>query len=103
MTGCMPPYASYPVQHISTNSQPQGISNWANPEVASSHITYQSYPPGQQAQTQPTFLPLQQIQTPQESAQSSYQAASQQKQVPLISSSSQIPGQQNSNVPKLEV
>ncbi|XWS31848.1 hypothetical protein CRYUN_Cryun23aG0111300 [Craigia yunnanensis] len=102
MAGCMPPNASYPVQHILTNSQPQGVSHWANPEVAASHVTYQSYPPGQQAQSQPTSLPLQQTQTPQESSQSSHQAVSEQKQVHLIPSSSQIPGQQNSNVPKLE-
>ncbi|XVF72768.1 hypothetical protein PTKIN_Ptkin12aG0147200 [Pterospermum kingtungense] len=102
MAGCMPSNASYPAQHISTNSQPHGVSNWANPEVASSHITYQSYPSGQQVQSQPTFLPLRQTQTSQESSQSSHQAVSQQKQVPLMPSSSQIPGQQNSIVPKLE-
>ncbi|XVF22055.1 hypothetical protein REPUB_Repub12eG0141200 [Reevesia pubescens] len=67
MAGRMPPNASYPVQHILTNSQPQG-----------------------------------QTQTPQEISQPSHQVVSEQKQVPLIPASSQILGQQNSNVPKLE-
>ncbi|XP_022757835.1 flowering time control protein FCA-like isoform X2 [Durio zibethinus] len=102
MAGRIPPNASYPVQHILTNSQPQGVSHWANPEIVASHVTYQSYLPGQQAQSQPTSLPLQQTQTPQESSQSSHQPVSGQKLVPLIPASSQILCQQNSNVPKLK-
>ncbi|XVF32917.1 hypothetical protein REPUB_Repub17cG0124400 [Reevesia pubescens] len=102
MVGCIPPNTSYPVQPVSTNSQPQGISHWANPEVTASHVTYQSYPPIQQAHSQPTSLPLQQTQTPQESSQSSHQAVSELKQLPLIPPSSQILAHQDSNVPKLE-
>ncbi|XP_017982998.1 PREDICTED: flowering time control protein FCA isoform X1 [Theobroma cacao] len=102
MAGRIPPNASYPVQHILTNSQPRSVSHWANPEVAASHFTHQSYPPGQQAQSQATSLPLQQIQTPQESSQSSHQSVSEQKLLPLMPPSSQNVGQQNSYVPKLE-
>ncbi|XVF80699.1 hypothetical protein PTKIN_Ptkin15bG0096100 [Pterospermum kingtungense] len=76
MAGCIPPNTSYSVQHISTNSQPQDVSHWANPDVTASHVTYQSYPSVQQAQSQLTSLPLQKIQTPQESSQSSQQAVS---------------------------
>ncbi|XP_038995834.1 flowering time control protein FCA-like isoform X2 [Hibiscus syriacus] len=102
MGGRMPPNASYPMQHISANSQPQGVSHWKNPQVAACHGTYQSYPPVQHAHSQPTSLPLQQTQTPQESSQSSHPAVSEQKQLPLIPPSSQVIAQQNSNVPKLE-
>ncbi|XP_039047957.1 flowering time control protein FCA-like isoform X2 [Hibiscus syriacus] len=96
MGGRMPPNASYPMQHISTNSQPQG------PQVAAYHGTYQSYPPVEQAHSQPISLPLQQTKTPQECSQSSHPAVSEQKQLPLIPPSSQILAQQDSNVPKLE-
>ncbi|PPS14962.1 hypothetical protein GOBAR_AA05613 [Gossypium barbadense] len=102
MAGHIPPNASYPVQHISTNSQPQGVSHWANPQVAACHVTYQSYPPVQQAHSQPTSLPSQQTQTLQGSSQSSHPADSEQKQQPLVPPASQIPSQQNVNVPKLE-
>ncbi|XP_039046211.1 uncharacterized protein LOC120186300 [Hibiscus syriacus] len=102
MGGRMPPNASYPMQHISTNSQPRGVSHWKNPQVAACHGTYQSYSPVQHEHSQPTSLPLQQTQTPQESSQSSHPAVSEQKQLPLIPPSSQVIAQQNSNVPKLE-
>ncbi|MBA0757831.1 hypothetical protein Gotri_020893 [Gossypium trilobum] len=103
MAGHIPPNASYPGQHISTNPQPQGVSHWANPQVAACHVTYQSYPPVQQAHSQPTSLPSQQTQTLQGSSQSSHPADSEQKQQPLIPPASQVPSQQNGNVPKLEV
>ncbi|XP_052489392.1 flowering time control protein FCA isoform X4 [Gossypium raimondii] len=102
MAGHIPPNASYPGQHISTNPQPQGVSHWANPQVAACHVTYQSYPPVQQAHSQPTSLPSQQTQTLQGSSQSSHPADSEQKQQPLIPPASQVPSQQNGNVPKLE-
>ncbi|MBA0639950.1 hypothetical protein Goklo_022943 [Gossypium klotzschianum] len=102
MAGHIPPNASYPGQHISTNPQPQGVSHWANPQVAACHVTYQSYPPVQQAHSQPTSLPSQQTQTLQGSSQSSHPADSEQKQEPLIPPASQVPSQQNGNVPKLE-
>ncbi|KAK8636116.1 hypothetical protein V6N13_004826 [Hibiscus sabdariffa] len=102
MGECLPPNASYPMQPISTNSQPQGVSHWTNPQVAACHASYQSYPPVQQAHSQPISLPLLQTQAPQESSQSSHPAVSEQKQLPPIPPSSQILVQQNSNVPKLE-
>ncbi|XVE73469.1 hypothetical protein DITRI_Ditri11bG0120300 [Diplodiscus trichospermus] len=92
MAGRIFPNASYAVQHIS-NPQQQGVSHWANPELAASHFSYQSYLPGQESE--PTSLRLQQ-----ESSQSSHQAVSEQKP-PLIPPSSHQ-GQQNSNVCKLE-
>ncbi|OMO82161.1 hypothetical protein COLO4_23202 [Corchorus olitorius] len=100
MAGHIPPNASYPMQHFTTNSQPQSVPHWAKPEVGSSHVTHQPYPPVQQAQSQPTTLPLQQIQTPYGSSQSSHQSTSDQKQLPPPTS--QDLGKQNSHVPKLE-
>ncbi|GMJ01022.1 hypothetical protein HRI_003771300 [Hibiscus trionum] len=102
MGGCIPPNASYPMQHISTNSQPHGVSHWTNPQVAACHVSYQSYPPVQQAQSQTISQPLLQTQTPQESSQSSHPAVSEQRQLPPMPPSSQILAQRDSNVPKIE-
>lgn len=76
MGGCVLPNASYCVQEISSNSQPQTVSHAVELTHGAPHITEPSLPAVKQPPTQLCQMPLQQTPVPQQCLQSSQQAVS---------------------------
>lgn len=101
----IPPNNSYPLQHISTNSQPQAVSLLANQEAAARSVTQQLHSSLLQPPSQLSQMALQQTHPLQQSSQSSQQMASEiPKELHLRHPLTQnLEQQQNSQVTRLEV
>nr|ART33343.1 flowering time control protein [Tapiscia sinensis] len=103
MGGRMLPNASYPVQQVSTNSQPLALSHRVNHETTAPSVTQQSLPLLQKSPSQLSQLPFQQMQTPQSSQSSQSAVPEMQRHSHLIQPFTQtLEQQQNWQVTRQE-